>query len=157
MSYETLQMLIGGEWTDGSSGSTMDVINPATDEVLGALPLANAADLDRALAASVEGFKVWRRMTALQRQSIMEGAVRLMDERRDALAENLTREMGKPLTEAKMEIDFSIGILRWYGEEGKRAYGRVVAPRMPGLRHTVFKEPVGPVAAFVAWNFPAVT
>ena len=156
MAYENLELLIGGTWTAGTSGKTQPVINPATEEVLGDLPLASAADLDDALAASAEGFKAWRAMTPVKRQQIMEAAARLMEERRDAIAVNLTLEMGKPLKEAKMELDFAIDVLRWYGEEGKRAYGRLVPSRVPGMRQMVSKEPVGPVAAFVAWNFPGV-
>lgn len=156
MAYEKLELLIGGKWTAGTSGKTEPVVNPATEEVLGHLPHASADDLDAALAASREGFAVWRGMTALARQQIMEGAARLIEERKDQIAENLTLEMGKPLVEAKMELDFVLGVLRWYGEEGKRAYGRLVPPRMPGMRQMVLSEPVGPVAAFVAWNFPGV-
>jgi succinate-semialdehyde dehydrogenase/glutarate-semialdehyde dehydrogenase len=156
MAYEKLELLIGGKWAAGSSGKTEPVINPATEEVLGQLPHASAADLDAALAASAEGFKAWRAMTPVKRQQIMEAAARLMEERRDAMAENLTLEMGKPVKEAKMELDFAIDVLRWYAEEGKRAYGRLVPSRVPGMRQMVSKEPVGPVAAFVAWNFPGV-
>ena len=156
MAYEKLQLLIGGQWTDGTSGKTEPVINPATEEVLGELPHASAADLDNALQASLEGFKAWRAVPAVDRQIIMEKAARLMEDRKDQMAENLTKEMGKPLTEAKLELDFVINVTRWYAEEGKRAYGRLVPSRVPGMRQLVMKEPVGPVAAFVAWNFPGV-
>ena len=156
MAYEKLEMLIGGEWTAGTSGKTEAVINPATEEVLGDLPHASPADLDRALSASLEGFRAWRAMTAEQRQRIMARAADLIESRKESMAANLTREMGKPLAEARMELDFTVGVIRWYGEEGKRAYGRIVPPRIPGMRQMVVKEPVGPVAAFVAWNFPGV-
>ncbi|MGI9483757.1 MAG: NAD-dependent succinate-semialdehyde dehydrogenase [Hyphomicrobiales bacterium] len=156
MAYEKLELLINGKWTNGSSRETETVINPATEEILGEVPHASTADLDAAADASLEGFHVWREKTALQRQIIMNKAADLMEERKDAMAENLTREMGKPLGEAKLELDFAIAVLRWYGEEGKRAYGRLVPPRFAGMRQMVLKEPVGPVAAFVAWNFPAV-
>ena len=156
MAYETLELLIGGKWTEGTSGKTEPVLNPATEEVLGRLPHASAADLDQAIEASVAGFAAWRSFTAERRQQVMERAARLMEERKERMAENLTREMGKPLAEAKAELDFTINVLRWYGEEGKRAYGRIVPPRIAGMRQLVMKEPVGPVAAFVAWNFPGV-
>ena len=156
MAYEKLELLIGGKWTAGTSGKSEPVINPANEEVLGHLPHAGAADLDAALAASAEGFKAWRATTPVKRQQIMEAGARLMEERQGAMAQNLTLEMGKPVKEAKMELDFAIDVLRWYGEEGKRAYGRLVPSRVPGMRQMVSKEPVGPVAAFVAWNFPAV-
>ena len=156
MAYEKLELLIGGKWTAGTTGKSEPVINPATEEVLGQLPHASAADLDAALAASAEGFKAWRAMTPVKRQQIMEAAARLMEERRDAIAVNLTLEMGKPHKEAKLELDFAIDVLRWYGEEGKRAYGRIIPPRIPGARQMMVKEPVGVCSAFVAWNFPAV-
>ncbi|WP_420393676.1 NAD-dependent succinate-semialdehyde dehydrogenase [Acuticoccus sp.] len=153
--YETLEMLIDGRWTSGTSGETRNVENPATEEVLGALPLASSADLDEALAASQRGFEVWRDTPALKRQKVMEDAARLLEERGDAIARDLTRDMGKPVGEAKLELGFAIDVLRWYGEEGKRMYGRIVPSRVPGLRQLVMKEPVGPCLAFVAWNFPA--
>jgi len=151
---EKLELLIAGEWCAGSEGKTEPLINPATEEVLAQVPHASAADLDRALQASADGFKVWRNTTPLKRQAIMEKAASLMVERTDAIARTLTLEQGKPFGEAKIEVGFVIDVLRWYGEEGKRAYGRIIPARIPGARQMVVKEPVGPAAAFVAWNFP---
>ena len=150
---EPLAMLIDGEWTAGS-GATMPVIDPATQDVLGDLPTATTADLDRALEASARGFETWRAMTALQRQDVMEGAARLLEERAETIARNLTMDQGKPLAEARAEVGFVVGVMRWYAEEGKRMYGRIVPSRVPGLRQLVMKEPIGPALAFVAWNFP---
>ena len=156
MTYEKLDCLIDGEWRAGASGRIVDVVNPATEEVLAELAMASEDDMDQATASAVAGFKVWRAYTALQRQAIMEQAARLMEERHEAIASNLTREMGKTLAEARAELDFSISTLRWYGEEGKRAYGRLVPSRVPSMRQMVVQEPVGPVAAMVAWNYPAL-
>ena len=154
--YEKLELLINGKWRQGSGGKTETVYNPATGEALGELPHASIADLDEALAASEKAFQVWRKETALNRQKILEKACRILEDRFDEVAENLTKEMGKPLAEAKIELSVAIDIIRWYGEEGKRIYGRTVPSRMPGISQTVRKDPVGPVIAFVAWNFPAV-
>lgn len=154
MSYEKLEMLIDGEWTQGTGTVREQVFNPATEEVLGEVPHASVEDLDRALKAAEKGFQVWKSKTAVERQSIMEKAARILEERKDAIARTCTLEMGKPLAESMMEIGFVIDLTRWYGEEGKRLYGRLVPPRIPGARQMVTKEPVGPVAAFVAWNFP---
>ncbi len=154
--YEKLELLINGKWRQGSGGKTETVYNPATGEALGELPHATIADLDEALAASEKAFQVWRKETALNRQKILEKACRILEDRFDEVAENLTKEMGKPLAEAKIELSVAIDIIRWYGEEGKRIYGRTVPSRMPGISQTVRKDPVGPVIAFVAWNFPAV-
>ena len=154
--YEKLELLINGKWRQGSGGKTETVYNPATGETLGELPHASIADLDEALAASDKAFQVWRKETALNRQKILEKACRILEDRFDEVAGNLTKEMGKPLAEAKIELSVAIDIIRWYGEEGKRIYGRTVPSRMPGISQTVRKDPVGPVIAFVAWNFPAV-
>jgi succinate-semialdehyde dehydrogenase/glutarate-semialdehyde dehydrogenase len=156
MDYENLELLIDGNWTKGTSSEKENVVNPATEEVLGVLPHASEFDLESALQASQHGFENWSMTTAVDRQKILERAAQLIEERRDIITVNLTREMGKPLKEAKIELDFAIGILRWYGEEGKRAYGRIIPSRVPGMNQYVVKEPVGPVAGFVAWNFPAV-
>jgi len=156
MDYENLELLINGKWTKGTSSQKENVINPATEQILGELPYASHADLDLSLASSAEGFQIWSKMTAVKRQTIMEKTAQIMEERSESIAINLTREMGKPLKEAKLELDMAIGILRWYGEEGKRAYGRIIPSRIPNMQQFVIKEPVGPVAGFVAWNFPAV-
>lgn len=154
MSYIDLKLLIDGEWIGADQRETLAVTNPATDEVLGQLPLATPADLDRALQASQSGFEIWRNVSAFDRQELMNKAADLMTERKQRIAEICTREMGKPYKEALGEMDFVIGVTRWYGEEGKRAYGRLIPSRMLGAQQMVVKEPVGPVAAFVAWNFP---
>ncbi len=155
MAYETLELLIDGEWRKGEGGAE-DVLNPATEQVLGQVPHASAAELDMALAASAKGFETWRATPPLKRQAVMEKAARILEDRAEEIARNLTMEMGKPVAESKLELGFAIDVLRWYGEEGKRAYGRLVPPRIPGARQMVTKEPVGPACAFVAWNFPAV-
>src|SRR5690606_11680412 len=156
MAYEKLDLLIDGEFRQGSTGVTEDVLNPATEEVLGAVPHASKEDLDAALQSSAEGFRVWKAKTPLERQKVMAKAADLLEADADRIARNLTQEMGKPVGEAKMELGFAIDVLRWYGEEGTRAYGRLIPARIPGARQMVVKEPVGPALAFVAWNFPAV-
>ena len=154
MYNEKIEMLINGRWCQGSEGKTQPLFNPATEEVLTDVPHASDADLEEAIHTSANGFKIWRNVTQLDRQAIMEKAARLMEDRIDDIAKTLTLEMGKPLAEAKVEMSFVIDVTRWYGEEGKRAYGRWGPARVPGARQMVVKEPVGPACAFVAWNFP---
>ena len=151
---EKIELLINGQWRQGSEGKNQPLINPATEEVITDVPHASADDLEEALATSAEGFRVWRDTPAISRQAVMEKAARLMEERIDTIAQTLTMEMGKPLAESKVEMGFVIEVTRWYAEEGKRAYGRLVPARVPGARQMVIKEPVGPACAFVAWNFP---
>jgi len=156
MDYEKLDLLINGQFRQGSDGASEPVINPATEEVLAEVPHASAADLDEALEGIRSGFKIWSAKTALERQKVMNRACDILEADIDRIARVLTMEMGKPVGESKIELQIGIDILRWYGEEGKRAYGRIIPSRVPGTRQIVFKEPVGPACAFVAWNFPCV-
>lgn len=152
--YTPIEMLVDGAWTRGTSGKVDPVINPATGETIGEVPHASTADLESALAAAEKGFMAWSSKTPAARQIIMNKAADLMAERRQRLAEVLTMEMGKPVVEAGNEIDFVIGVTRWCGEEGKRAYGRIIPASVPNARYMAVREPVGPACAFTAWNFP---
>lgn len=155
MYYEKLNLLIAGEFCQGSEGKSEPVLNPATEEEISRVPHASRDDIERALVSSADGFKVWKATPAIERQRVLSKAADLMTDRLDMMAECLTLEMGKPLAESRIELQFAIDVVRWYGEEGKRAYGRVIPSRVPGIRQMVVKEPVGPCCAFVAWNFPA--
>jgi len=119
------------------------------------LPHASPADLDAALESSLEGFNVWRKMTPHSRQDILEKAARLLEDRFEDISSNLTQEMGKPIAEARVEMRVAIDLLKWYAEEGKRLYGRIIPSRFPNMQHEARKAPIGPVVAFIAWNFPA--
>ncbi|MEP7313835.1 MAG: NAD-dependent succinate-semialdehyde dehydrogenase [Pseudomonadota bacterium] len=154
MSYPELALLIDGEWLKGDGRRTQAVVNPATEAVLGQLPLATAADLDRALAAAERSYPVWRAMAPLQRGKILHRAADLLRERGESIARIATMEEGKTLAETRVELNISAEIFDWYAEEGRRAYGRVLPQRAAGVRMTVVKEPVGPVAGFAPWNFP---
>jgi succinate-semialdehyde dehydrogenase/glutarate-semialdehyde dehydrogenase len=153
MSYPELHMLIAGERVGAAGRRTHTVVNPATGEALGALPLAEAADLDRALAAAQRGFQLWREAPSQQRAAVLAGAARLLRERQEEIARNATLEQGKTLTEARIEVGMNIGLFEFYAGECQRFYGRQLV-RPPGMRSTVVCEPVGPVAAFAPWNFP---
>lgn len=153
-SYPDVQLFIAGQWRAGQGGQTLAVKNPATDAVIGRVAVARKPDLDEALAAAAKGFEVWRKTPAVERGRLMREAARLVRERADATARLMTQEQGKPLVEAKGEILFAADIIEWFAEEGKRVHGRISQPRGPGQLAQVFKEPVGPVAAFTPWNFP---
>jgi succinate-semialdehyde dehydrogenase / glutarate-semialdehyde dehydrogenase len=154
--YANLQLFIDGQWLNGDGRAGEDVINPVTEKPLGRLPHASTADLDRALEAAKKGFAVWRATSAYDRAKIMRKAADLMRERFDALSKTLVQEEGKPYPEARAEVLTSADIIEWYAEEGRRAYGRVV-PGRGKVRQIVIQEPVGIVAAFTPWNFPALT
>ena len=152
---ETIELLIDGIFCQGSAGESEELINPATEGMLGRVPHATRSDLDRALDSSARGFAIWKSMRAQARYLIMMRAAELIEARKEHIGRILTLENGKPLAEAVPEVQFAADATRWYAEEGKRAYGRIVPARLPGLRQMVTKEPVGPVIGFAAWNFPA--
>jgi len=154
MQYPQLALLIDGEWLSGGGRATVPVINPATEEVLGHQPLATAADLDRALQAAQRAWPVWRAKPPGERGRILHKAAELLRERAELLAWLACVEEGKTLPEARIEAGMAAEIFTWYAEEGRRAYGRVLPQRTPGVRMTVVKEPIGPVAGFAPWNFP---
>ena len=151
--YPALHMIIDGEKVSGGGRRTFDVVNPVTGDAIGALPLAEAADLDRALEVAAKGFKLWRKSTPQERSAVLTGAARLMLERADDMARIATMEQGKPFAEARIEVMMNVGLFNVYAGECVRLYGRELV-RPEGMRSTVRHEPVGPVAAFAPWNFP---
>ncbi len=152
--YPALYMMIDGQRLSGGGRRTHAVVNPATGETIGELPLAEPADLDAALEAAQAGFRVWRKSTPQQRAAVLQGAARLLMERQEDLARVVTMEEGKILAEARLEVAVVANLFNFYAGETFRIYGRVLV-RPEGMRSTVVHEPVGPVAAFAPWNFPA--
>jgi succinate-semialdehyde dehydrogenase/glutarate-semialdehyde dehydrogenase len=153
--YPALALHVGGEWRAEASGGQQPVHDPATGQCLGLLPLAGAAELQAAAETAARGFERWRQTLPLQRCDTLRRAAALMRERAPAMARVLTLEQGKPVAEAEREVRLSADIIDFQAEEARRLYGRTVPPRVPGiLSHEVRQRPVGPVAAFTAWNFP---
>jgi succinate-semialdehyde dehydrogenase/glutarate-semialdehyde dehydrogenase len=153
--YDTrLGLFIDGEWITAGR-ETQAVLDPANGRTLGELPLATPADLDRALAAADRGFKTWRATAPQERAAVLARTAALVRERADLLARLATLEEGKPYTEAKGEVMATAALLDFHAGEAVRIYGRVL-PRPTGTRSLVLHQPVGPVAAFCAWNFPVM-
>jgi len=156
--YADLKMLIDGAWTEGSGTRRVEVLNPANEQVLGEVPVAEREDLDRALAAVEAAQAGWAATLPKERCRILRGAVEILRGQTEEIARTMTLEQGKTLAESRIEAAVGADILEWYAEECKRSYGRVIAPSVPiVLRQMMVKEPVGPVAAFTPWNFPVVT
>ena len=151
--YPELHMIIDGERIPVGHRRAHPVVNPATGAALGALPLADAADLDRALAAAQRGFRLWREAPPQQRAAVLSGAARLLRERQENIARIATLEEGKTLAESRIEVMMNVTLFGFYAGECHRLYGRQLV-RPAGMRSTVTFEPVGPVAAFAPWNFP---
>ncbi|MEU4892744.1 NAD-dependent succinate-semialdehyde dehydrogenase [Streptomyces sp. NPDC044780] len=152
--YPAVRMYIGGAWRESGAKHTAPVVNPATEEIIGTVPLATPADLDDALEAARRGFRIWRDTPVAQRTAILHQAADLLTRRAAEVGRVMTLEQGKPLTEATGEVRRVADTLRWHADDARRAYGRVI-PSAPGTLLTVRREPIGPVAAFVPWNFPA--
>jgi succinate-semialdehyde dehydrogenase/glutarate-semialdehyde dehydrogenase len=146
-------MIIDGAQVAVGHRRTHKVVNPATEEILGELPLADANDLDHALETAATGFKIWRVSSAAQRAQVLQGAARLMLERKEEIARIATMEQGKTLEQTRIEVLMNVGLFNFYAGETQRIYGRQLV-RPEGMRSTVTYEPVGPVAAFAPWNFP---
>lgn len=153
---ETLALFVAGQWRRGAGRACIAIENPADGSILGELPVARTEDIDDAIASSVQGFHEWSRHSPWQRAEILLRAESLIAADTERLARIITLENGKPLPESRGEIDRVRETLVYCAEEGKRTYGRIYPPRAAGLAQTVIKRPLGPVAGFSPWNFPAV-
>lgn len=149
-----VQLYIDGNWREGAGKKRIPLENPATNGEIGTIACADTADLEEAVMAADKAFRLWRATPAFDRGNIIKKAGQILERRRAEIAVLLTREQGKPLAEANMEIANSVNLIEWFGEEARRTYGRIVPARLAGVSQQVFKEPVGPVAAFTPWNFP---
>ena len=154
--YEKFGQFIDGKWQKAEKGETYEVINPATEEILGKASKASESDVNKALKSAEKGLQVWKNTPPWQRSKIIRKIADLIRERTDVLAKWLTLEVGKPLTEAAGEVGGAADIFEWNSEETKRIYGQIVESRFENTRLFVKYEPVGVVAALVPWNFPII-
>ncbi len=146
---------LGGEWVRAGTNATLDVVNPATGDVLGTVPSFGAEETRRAIEAAHEAWPAWRARTAKDRAAILRRWHDLLLENRDDLARMMTAEQGKPFRESLGEIVYAASFIEWFAEEGKRVYGDTIPQHAEGRRIIVTKEPVGVCAAITPWNFPA--
>ena len=154
--YEKYGQFIDGKWQKSSSGETYDVINPATEEVIGKASKANSEDIQKALKSAEKGLKIWKNTSPWERSKIIRKISELMKQRVDVLSKWLTLEVGKPLTEGPGEIGGAADIFEWNSEETKRIFGEINQSRFPNTKIHVIYQPVGVVAALIPWNFPVV-
>ena len=146
------QCYLDGEWVGGPQ--TLPVRNPATGSVLGTVPKLGAEEARRAIEAAERAWPAWRAKTAKERAVILRKWFDLMMANQEDLAQILTAEQGKPLTEARGEIAYGASFIEWFAEEGKRAYGDVIPQHQPDKRVLVIKQPIGVCALITPWNFP---
>jgi len=154
--YEKFGQFIDGKWQQSEKKETYEVINPATEEVLGHASKATPADVEKALKSAEKGLEVWKKTFPWKRSSIIRKIADLIREKQDVLAKWLTLEVGKPLAEGKGEAGTTADIFEWNSEETKRIYGQTVESRFEDTRVHVYYQPVGVVAALVPWNFPLI-
>ncbi len=153
--YARFGLFIDGAWRASADGATAPVFSPVTEQSLGDCPVASAADTEAALASAEAGLAAWATTAAFDRADALHRIADEMIRRADEAARMISLETGKPIAQAGREWALSIDQFRWYAEEARRIYGRIVESRVPGGRFEVHHEPVGIVAAFTAWNFPA--
>ena len=154
--YEKLGQFIDGKWQQSSDKGTYEVINPATEEIIGHASKATSDDVERALQSAKKGLEVWKKTPPWQRSYIIRRIADRIREKQDVLAKWMTLEVGKPLAEAKGEINGAADIFDWNAEETKRIFGQTVESRFTDTRIHVYYQPVGVVAALTPWNFPLV-
>jgi len=145
--------LIGGEWLTGEHW--IDVDDPATGTVIGRVPRFGRAETTRAIEAAEQAMRPWAKLTGKERARILRRFFDLIMAHQEELAALLTREQGKPLSEARGEIAYAASFIEWFAEEAKRVYGDVIPSHAADKRIVVLKQPIGVVAAITPWNFPA--
>jgi len=154
--YSKFGQFIDGKWQQAEKKETYDVINPATEEIIGHASKANSSDVEKALRSAEKGLKIWRNTPPWERSYIIRKIADLIRNKKEILAKWLTLEVGKPLVEGIGEAGGSADIFEWNAEETKRIYGQTVESRFPETRVHIYYQPVGVVAALVPWNFALI-
>ncbi|MBI6617964.1 NAD-dependent succinate-semialdehyde dehydrogenase [Pseudomonas corrugata] len=145
---------IDGQWVGADNAATLDVINPATGEVLARVPAIQGSETRRAVEAADRAWPAWRARPAAERAALLDRWYQAMIDNLDDLALILTCEQGKPLTEAQGEIRYGASFVKWFAEEARRVYGETIQAPSGDRRLLTLKQPVGVCAAITPWNFP---
>lgn len=155
--YPEPVLLHGGEPMQAKGHAMFPVVDPATGTTLAEFPVASERDVDECLRLTQQGFALWSATPVTERSAVLNRAADLILADRARLAALVTLELGKPTAEALTEADTAAGMFRWAAEEARRLYGRQIPGRESDCWQMSFLEPVGPVAAFAAWNAPLIT
>lgn len=153
--YFREQGYIDGLWCDAQNKDTVDVIDPATDTLLGTVPNMSTQETLSAVNAAQQALPKWRALTAHQRATLLRKWFTLIIENKRQLAELMTFEQGKPLAEAEGEISYAASFIEWFAEQGKRTNGEIIPSPSPDKRLMVIRQGIGVCAAITPWNFPA--
>lgn len=150
----TRALYLNGQWH--LDGESLDVVNPATAEVFARVATVDRAGVRKALDGAEAAWNGWRKLSGKQRGAFLHRIADVIERRTDEIARTITLENGKPLAQSRGEVAMTVDHLRWFAEEARRTYGRVVPPQAEGKRHMVIKQPIGVVGAIAPWNFPLV-
>jgi succinate-semialdehyde dehydrogenase/glutarate-semialdehyde dehydrogenase len=148
------QVLLAGEWIDADTRETIPVLNPATGEQIGTVPMCGTEETQRAIAAAEAAQREWAARPAKERTAILRKLNDLMLANQDDLALIMTAEQGKPLTESKGEIAYAASFIDWFADEARRVYGDTIPAPSADRRILALKQPIGVTAAITPWNFP---
>ncbi|MDC3004477.1 NAD-dependent succinate-semialdehyde dehydrogenase [Candidatus Pelagibacter sp.] len=154
--YSKFGQFIDGKWLQAEKGETYEVVNPATEEIIGKASKASSLDVQKALKSAEKGLEIWKNTAPWQRSYTIRKIADLLREKKKVMAKWLTLEVGKPLLEGEGETNGAADIFEWNAEETKRIYGQTVESRSPDTRVHIYYQPVGVVAALVPWNFPLI-
>jgi succinate-semialdehyde dehydrogenase len=146
---------VAGTWRDARNGARSEVANPATGRVIATVPALSEAEIAEAIADAAGTLRDWRTRTPEDRAGVLHRWADQVTKYREDLATIVTLEQGKPLSEARGEVDYGASYLRWYAEQGKRLYGEIIPSHLPNSRLLVLREPIGVVAVILPWNFPS--
>ncbi|MDA8353893.1 MAG: NAD-dependent succinate-semialdehyde dehydrogenase [Firmicutes bacterium] len=149
------RLYIDGTWQDASTEAYFDVTNPADGSVVGRMADGGKEEVKKAVDAASRAFPAWSRKTARERGELLARVYDGMMERKEEMARLMTQEQGKPLAEARGEVQYAADFFQWYAEEAKRIYGETIPASSPDKRIWVQHQPVGVAAAITPWNFPA--
>lgn len=147
-------LFINGQWRDAEGGKTIDVINPATGDVITTVADGSAADAEAAIKAAGDAQADWAATAPRDRAEILRRAFELLIERSDDIAAVMTAEMGKPFAESKGEVAYGAEFFRWFSEEAVRISGDYTLSTDGKNRLMISREPVGPCVLITPWNFP---
>lgn len=148
------QALIGGSWRDASTKATVEVIDPASQKVLGIIPDMGRDETSAAIDAAAAAFRDWKTKAHAERAVLLERWYELMRRHEQDLALLLTLEQGKPLAESLGEIRYGASFVKWFAEEARRINGSTIPSPTVDRRILVLKEPVGVCGIITPWNFP---
>ena len=154
--YDKFGQFINGKWQSSSSKETYDVINPATEEIIGKASKATNEDVQLALKSAQKGLEIWKNTSPWERSRILRKISEIIKKKSDILSKWLTIEVGKPISESPGEVVGAADIFEWNSEETKRIFGEINQSRFSNTKIHVYYQPVGVVAALVPWNFPII-